>query len=79
MTNRDIQGLPDAPRDKLKVRAERERRSVVQEVSSLLFAALDTQPSLSIMELQGFGKGLWRGVDAAAHVGSEQAAWDWLH
>ena len=26
-------------------------------------------------ELQGLGKELWRGVDAAAHVASERAAW----
>ncbi len=60
----------------LKARAKRERRSVAQEVTLLLSAALDTQPPLSIMELQGLGKDLWRDMDAAAHVESERAAWD---
>ena len=34
------------------------------------------QPALSIMELEGLGKDLWRGIDAASHVEAERAAWD---
>ena len=68
----NIKNLPDALHEKLKARAQRERRSVAQEVTFLLSAALDTPPPLSIMDLQGLGKELWHGVDAAeigrAHV-----------
>ncbi len=49
---------------------------MAQEVTLLLSAALDTPPSVSIMGLQGLGKALWQGVDAAAHVESERASWD---
>jgi len=72
----NIKNLPDALHEKLKARARRERRSVAQEVTFLLSAVLDTPPPLSIMELQGLGKELWQGVDAAAHVESERGSWD---
>jgi plasmid stability protein len=72
----NIKNLPDALHEKLKARAQRERRSVAQEVTFLLSAALDTPPPLSIMDLQGLGKELWHGVDAAAHVAAERASWD---
>lgn len=72
----NVKNLPDALYEKLKARAKRERRSVAQEVTGLLAAALDIPPPLSIMELQGLGKELWQGVDAAAHIETERAAWD---
>jgi plasmid stability protein len=72
----NVKKLPDSLYKKLKARAKRERRSVVQEVTCLLSTALDAPQPLSIMELQGLGKDLWRGVDAAAHVESERKSWD---
>jgi len=72
----NIKNLPDTLHEKLKARARLERRSVAQEVTFLLSAALDTPPPLSIMDLQGLGKDLWQGVDAAAHVEAERASWD---
>jgi plasmid stability protein len=72
----NIKNLPDPLYEKLKARAKHERRSVAQEVVRLLSITLETPPQLSIMELQGLGKDLWHGVDAAAHVESERAAWD---
>jgi plasmid stability protein len=77
MATLNIKNLPDALYEKLKARAKRERRSVAQEVTGLLAAALnEEQPPLSIMELQGLGKELWEGVDAAAHVETDRASWD---
>jgi plasmid stability protein len=76
MATLNIKNLPDALYEKLKARAKRERRSVAQEVTGLLAAALGEQPPLSIMELQGLGKELWQDVDAAAHVEAERASWD---
>ena len=72
----NIKNLPDALHEKLKARARQQHCSVVQEVTVLLSAALETTPPLSIMDLQGLGKDLWQGVDAAAHVAAERAAWD---
>lgn len=67
-----IKDLPDAPYRKLKARAKRERRSVAQEVTVLLEQALEPAATVSILELRGLGKELWRDVDGAAHV--ERAA-----
>ena len=76
MATLNVKNLPDALYEKLKARAKRERRSVAQEVTFLLYAALDAPPPLSIMDLQGLGKELWQGVDAVAHVETERASWD---
>ena len=76
MATLNVKNLPDALYEKLKARAKLDRRSVAQEVTSLLAAALETPPPLSIMDLQGLGKELWEGVDAAVHIESERAAWD---
>ena len=76
MATLNIKNLPDALHEKLKARAKRERRSVAQEVTFLLSAALDTPPPLSIMALQGLGKELWEGVDVTAHIETERASWD---
>lgn len=72
----NIKNLPDRLYKKLQARAKRERRSVAQEVTRLLDAALDTPKALSILELRGLGKEHWKGIDAAAHVRRERAAWD---
>lgn len=76
MATLNVKNLPDDLYERLKQRAKRDRRSVAQEVILLLEDALQAKPPLSIMELQGLGAELWRGVDAAAHVEAERAAWD---
>jgi plasmid stability protein len=76
MATLNIKNLPDVLYRKLQARAKRERRSVAQEVTHLLSEVLETREPLSILELQGLGKELWREVEAAAHVERERAAWD---
>ncbi len=76
MATLNVKGLPDSLYDALKLRAKQERRSVAQDVTVLLEAALTTPAQHSILELRGLGKGLWPGTDAAAHVENERAAWD---
>jgi len=76
MATLNIRNLPDRLYKRLQAQAKRERRSVAQEVTRLLDAALDTSPPLSILELRGLGRDLWRDVDAAAHIQRERAAWD---
>jgi plasmid stability protein len=75
MATLNVKNLPDALYRKLKARAKRERRSVAQEVTVLLTQALERAEPLSILELQGLGKELWRGVDASSHVANERASW----
>ena len=76
MATLNVKNMPDALYEKLKARAKHQRRSVAQEVTSLLAAALDSPAPLSIMDLQGLGKDLWQDVDPAAHIESERASWD---
>ncbi|HMD36802.1 MAG TPA: hypothetical protein VKH42_17635 [Vicinamibacterales bacterium] len=76
MATLNVKNLPDALYRKLQARAKRERRSVAQEVTILLTDALATPKPVSILELQGLGKDLWRGIDAAAHVARERDSWD---
>ena len=76
MATLNVKNLPDALYRKLKARAKSERRSVAQEVTQLLSEALEAPKQLSILELRGLGKEHWEGVDAAAHVDKERAAWD---
>jgi plasmid stability protein len=76
MATLNIKNLPDDLYQKLKARANRDRRSVAQEVTGLLAAALEAPEALSIMDLQGLGATLWQGVDAVAHVDTERASWD---
>ena len=76
MATLNIKNLPDRLYKKLQARAKRERRSVAQEVTHLLDAALHAPEPLSILELRGLGKEHWKGIDAATHVRHERAAWD---
>jgi plasmid stability protein len=76
MATLNIKNLPDGLYKKLRARAKRERRSVAQEVTHLLSEALEAPRPLSILELQGLGKDLWQGVDAASYVDRERGAWD---
>ena len=76
MATLNIKNLPDGLYRKLQARAKRQRRSVAQEVTHLLSEALEASKPLSILELQGLGKELWLGTDAAGHVRRERASWD---
>ncbi len=76
MATLNIKNLPDGLYKKLQARAKRERRSVAQEVAQILSRVLDSPEPLSILELQGLGKELWGGIDAAAHVKRERSSWD---
>jgi plasmid stability protein len=76
MATLNIKNLPEPLYDALKARAESQHRSIAQEVTHILAEALDAQPPLSIMELQGLGKETWSGIDAARHVAEERDSWD---
>lgn len=76
MATLNVKNLPDALYRKLQARARRDRRSVAQEVTHLLSEALEEPKALSILELKGLGKDLWKGIDAADHVRRERASWD---
>ncbi|CAN5716030.1 hypothetical protein BH23GEM7_BH23GEM7_09170 [soil metagenome] len=76
MATLNIKNLPDSLYGKLKERAEREHRSIAQQVTHMLKEALSEPDSLSILELQGLGKEVWKGIDAASYVEEERRTWD---
>ena len=76
MATLNIKNVPEKLYSKLKARARRERRSVSQEVLRILEDATAPTEPLSIVELRGLGRDMWRGVDPAAHVDEERRSWD---
>ena len=76
MATLNIKNLPDALYRKIQASAKRERRSVAQEVIHILSKATEQATPLSILDLQGLGKEVWRGVDGGRHVAEERRAWD---
>jgi len=76
MATLNIKNLPDGLYRRIRTLAKRERRSVAQEVIHILNQATDQAPRLSILNLQGLGKEVWRGVDAGRFVGRERRGWD---
>ena len=76
MANLNIKNLPDRLYRKIQARANREHRSIVQEVIHILSLATEKTSPLSILEIQGLGKEIWRNVDAAKHVKEERRGWN---
>lgn len=75
MATLNIKNFPDDLHGRLKDRADREHRSLSQEVVHLLSRAVDETPR-SILDLKGLGKERWEGIDAARHVEEERGSWD---
>lgn len=71
----NVKGFPDDLYTALRERAASEHRSVAQEVVHLLSQAVRKEPT-SLLALQGLGRDLWKGIDAARHVEEERATWD---
>ncbi len=76
MATLNIKNLPDSLYRKLQTRARREHRSVAQQVTVMLAEQLESPKPLSILDLQGLGKDVWAGTDAAGHVERERESWD---
>lgn len=76
MATLNIKNLPDGLYRKLKLRAKKQNRSVSQEVTRILSAAVEEQEELSILGLQGLGKELWAGIDAGKYVNEERDSWE---
>jgi plasmid stability protein len=76
MATLNIKNLPDRLYKKIQARANREHRSIAQEVIHILSTATETTDSLSILELHGLGKDVWKKVDAGKHVKRERREWD---
>lgn len=76
MATLNIKNMPDRLYKKIQARAQREHRSIAQEVIHILSQATESATPRSILELQGLGKDLWRKVDGKKHVNRERRGWD---
>ena len=76
MATLNIKNFPDSLYDRLKERAQQEHRSLTQEVIHILDQALGPEKTLSILGLQGLGKELWAGIDAAEYIRAERDSWE---
>jgi plasmid stability protein len=76
MATLNVKGLPDELYAKLRARAQQRRRSVAQEVTTILEQVLEGPEPLSILELRGLGKELWEGIDPVEYVEGERSSWD---
>lgn len=76
MATLNIKNFPAGLYRRLKERARRQRRSIAQEVTHIVERALEEEAPLSLIELEGLGRELWAGGDAAEHVERERSAWD---
>jgi plasmid stability protein len=76
MATLNIKNFPSALYQKLRERARRQHRSMAQEVTYILERVLEEEEALSILELDGLGREIWEGVDAAEHVDDERRSWD---
>lgn len=75
MPTLNIKNFPPELYETLRDRARRERRSMAQEVVTLLATALEESEQVDIRDLKGLGKEVWGGIDAAEHVEAERSSW----
>ncbi len=76
MATLNIKNVPDSLYRKIQARAKRQLGSVAKEVIHILSELTEQSRPLSILDLQGLGKDVWRGVDASRHVNKERRGWD---
>lgn len=76
MATLNIRNFPDALYERLQKRAEREQRSLSEQVIYLLEKSAGEPQLHSILELRGLGKELWKDIDPIEHVRAERDSWD---
>ena len=76
MATLNVKNLPDDIYDKLRARAQREHRSISQEVIHIISVTLAAEGQLSISQLKGLGREYWSEIEATEHVEEERQAWD---
>lgn len=76
MATLNIKNFPDDLHRRLTALAHEEHRSVAQQVIHLLDQAVPPAQPLSLLDLQGLGKELWRDVEATSFVAEERDSWD---
>ena len=75
MATLNVKNLPDRIYRKLRLQAKSEHRSVAQQVTVILEAAVESPQAHSLLELRGLGAERWKGIAAEAHVEEERRGW----
>lgn len=75
MATLNIKNFPDSLYQTLQEQAQQEHRSLAQQVIHVLHEAMDQEP-VSLLELRGLGKELWKGIDAVEYIREERDSWD---
>jgi len=76
MATLNVKKFPDDIYARLQAMAEREHRSVAQQVIHMLAQATDERSKLSILELRGLGREAWAGITPTDHVAAERDSWN---
>lgn len=76
MATLNVKNFPDDVYERLRELADREHRSISQQVVHMLSEATSEPEPLALSDLRGLGEELWEGVEAAEHVERERRAWD---
>ena len=76
MATLNVKKFPDEIYRRLQSMAEREHRSVAQQVIHILTRVTEEQAKHSILELKGLGKEAWGDVSATDHVAAERDSWN---
>jgi Antitoxin FitA-like, ribbon-helix-helix len=76
MATLNIKNFPNALYEQLQEIAEREHRSLAQQVIHLLEESASPPKLHSILELRGLGKALWKDIDPVEYVRTERDSWD---
>jgi len=53
-----------------------EQLRLLEELAALVRRRIAARTRRSILELQGLGKEIWRGIDAQEYVDQERASWN---
>jgi plasmid stability protein len=70
-----IENFPHRLYERLREAAEREHRSIAQQVTHLLEMALEPPTTVGLVELEGLGAEIWEGLGAPDHVALERDSW----
>ena len=76
MATLNIKSFPDPLYEQLGELAQREHRSIAQQVTHMLSQAIEGQKPLSLLDLRGIGQELWQGTNAGAFLAEERDSWD---
>jgi hypothetical protein len=67
--------LYDSILQKVECLSQAEQLRLISQLAERLCAQATSEAPASILELQGLGKDVWRGVDAQTHVDHERSSW----